>query len=194
MERIDDLICGDRFLQLGNQLSDATYIKMDDSPVHRIYGSTQIMQEVLDEKHVQTKLLYMNFSIHTYPQVRLPLWETFSSCPWVTAEPPEISLEARKRYLAQMAQHKFVLCPRGNGVDTHRLWETLYMGSIPIVQRHVALEEFDDLPILWIDESWKDEITEARLIEEYARIKSTTSWNMEKLQFSYWEDKIRALV
>ena len=30
-------------------------------------------------------------------------------------------------------KYKYVLCPSGNGVDTHRIWETIYRGSIPIV-------------------------------------------------------------
>ena len=29
---------------------------------------------------------------------------------------------------------QYVACPRGNGLDTHRFWETLYRGSIPIVK------------------------------------------------------------
>ena len=27
-----------------------------------------------------------------------------------------------------------VAAPRGNGLDTHRLWEALYLGCVPIVQ------------------------------------------------------------
>lgn len=30
---------------------------------------------------------------------------------------------------------KFIACPRGNGTDTHRFWEALYRGSIPVVKR-----------------------------------------------------------
>lgn len=30
--------------------------------------------------------------------------------------------------------YRFVVCPRGNGIDTHRFWETLYRGSLPIVE------------------------------------------------------------
>jgi hypothetical protein len=29
---------------------------------------------------------------------------------------------------------KFVFCPRGNGFDSHRFWETLYRGRYPIVE------------------------------------------------------------
>ena len=37
--------------------------------------------------------------------------------------------------LAKLAsQFKYVACPRGNGTDTHRFWETLYRGSIPVVK------------------------------------------------------------
>ena len=34
----------------------------------------------------------------------------------------------------EAAQSKFVLCPSGLGFDTYRLWETLMLGSIPIVE------------------------------------------------------------
>jgi hypothetical protein len=79
------------------------------------------------------------------------------------------------------------LCPRGNGIDTHRLWETLYMGSIPIVIRHQAFDEFHDLPILFINE-WTD-VTETFFRTEYMRI-TNASWNLEKLKFGYWEQKL----
>jgi len=32
------------------------------------------------------------------------------------------------RYLRDLARHRFVLCPPGNGLDTHRTWEALLMG------------------------------------------------------------------
>lgn len=37
------------------------------------------------------------------------------------------------RYSLIASQYKYVACPRGNGKDTHRFWETLYRGSVPIV-------------------------------------------------------------
>ena len=38
-----------------------------------------------------------------------------------------------KDYSALMQQYQYVFCPRGNGVDTHRFWEALYRGAVPIV-------------------------------------------------------------
>ena len=45
------------------------------------------------------------------------------------------------------AQFKFVACPRGNGTDTHRFWETLYRGSIPVVKRSIWSESIEKLGI-----------------------------------------------
>lgn len=36
-------------------------------------------------------------------------------------------------YAKLASSYKYVACPRGNGLDTHRFWETLYRGGIPVV-------------------------------------------------------------
>lgn len=36
-------------------------------------------------------------------------------------------------YLEEVASSEFSLCIRGNGLDTHRMWESLYMGTIPVI-------------------------------------------------------------
>ena len=57
-------------------------------------------------------------------------------------------------YLDNIYNHRFVLCPEGNGIDTHRLWECLYMGTIPIVKANKNVRFYEDLPILMVNE-WK---------------------------------------
>lgn len=37
------------------------------------------------------------------------------------------------KYISSLRDASWVACPRGNGVDTHRVWESLYCGSKPIV-------------------------------------------------------------
>lgn len=36
-------------------------------------------------------------------------------------------------YAKLSSSFSYVACPRGNGLDTHRFWETLYRGGIPVV-------------------------------------------------------------
>ena len=38
-----------------------------------------------------------------------------------------------KSYLTELKQHRFSLCIRGNGLDTHRFYESLLMGTIPVI-------------------------------------------------------------
>jgi hypothetical protein len=159
----------------------------DDSDIHKIYGNLQVMSNVMKEPKVDKNLVYMNFNINTYPVERQFVYDLFKSQPWVTIGNIVNTIEGRTQFLKDVRNHTFVLCPRGNGVDTHRLWETLYMGSIPIIKKHVAYEDFYDLPICLVDE-WTD-VTPEFLEKEYKRVLNNPI-NLEKLYMSYWINKI----
>ena len=46
----------------------------------------------------------------------------------------------------------FTLSPFGNGIDCHRTWEALILGSVPIVRRSGICELFEGLPVCIVDE------------------------------------------
>ena len=54
----------------------------------------------------------------------------------------------------QYAKHTFVVCPPGNGRDTHRCWEVLALGSIPIVLSSTIDPLFKQLPVI-ILQKWE---------------------------------------
>jgi hypothetical protein len=60
----------------------------------------------------------------------------------------------KEEYEAALADARAVVCPPGNGIDTHRCWETLYHGGWAIVQDNVhtrlLLAEWPDLPLLLV--------------------------------------------
>ena len=64
-------------------------------------------------------------------------------------------------YLNEMGKHKFVLCPRGFGMDTHRFWETLLVKSIPIVEHSLLDDLYSKFPCIIVN-SFND-ITEDML-------------------------------
>lgn len=131
----------------------------------------------------------MNFNVNTYHE-RSNIYNLFKDLPHVTCGVTVNTMDGRFNFLKEIKQHKFVLCPRGNGVDTHRLWETLYMGSIPVVQYDPCHSEFADLPILFIND-WntfsQKSIEELDLIYN---IYMNKVWKMDKLNASYWENQI----
>lgn len=159
-----------------------------ESELHSIYGNVDVMTEAVNKPREIRNLAYMNFSINTYPIEREKVWNMFRTKEWVTTGNPVNTLEGRKEFLTELRNHHYVLCPRGNGVDTHRLWETLYMGSIPIVIQDIAHAGWQDLPILFVS-SW-EEITEEFLIGQLSRFQ-TTNWNLRKLHVSYWINHIQ---
>lgn len=161
-----------------------------ESEMNPIFGNVGIMMEVMNQPRDIKNLVYLSFTIGTYPAERQYCHDMFVNQPWVTKGKVENTLKGRKTFLEDIRNHTFVLCPRGNGYDTHRLWETLYMGSIPIVIKILALEEFTELPILFVD-NW-EMVTEEFLKEKYAEM-MTKTWNLEKLRFGYWKDKIRGI-
>ena len=56
-------------------------------------------------------------------------------------------------YFSLVEKYKFILCCEGNGFDNHRVWETLYRGSFPVLIRSPWSEslEYLNLPILLVE-------------------------------------------
>lgn len=156
----------------------------DQSEFHPIFGNTKVFFEINNKPKEIKNLAYMNVRIETHKQERQLVFDKFSPNSWVTTEKPNQTMEGRKTFLEQVYNHRFCICPRGNGLDTHRLWESLYLRTIPIVLWHSHFEHFKDLPILFIN-SW-DEVTEDFLNKKYDEIMSK-NWNFDKLRVSYWK-------
>ena len=132
-------------------------------------------------------MLYLNFNPATY-WGRPALYKRFENKGWCTAEFGHNGV-GFPHYAQQIKRHKFVLCPDGNGMDTHRTWETLYLGSYPVVERHVFTEEFAKiLPLLVVDD-W-GEVTEQYLHSVYKDFTSR-EWAWEVLKIGYWENLIK---
>jgi len=157
-------------------------------------------------RETRTNLLYVNFKSDTYPQERMPLMEKFKklSKDWVTVDSrdddssnkyasmknDEYVATRKDDYVNGLLHHKFSLCPRGNGIDTHRIWESLYCRTIPIVRYEEAHRNIRDLPILFIDD-WSV-ISEEYLHREYDRFCST-AWDYSKLSASWWGKKFKEM-
>ena len=65
-------------------------------------------------------------------------------------------------YLELLGRHRFCVCPAGAGVDTHRFWECLYLGVVPVVRAGPWADHWRGrVPMLVVDR-W-DEVTPKRL-------------------------------
>jgi len=144
------------------------------------------MEEKLKEPYKIRNLLYINHNVATNPEERQSPYLLFANKDWATLKRGKNG-EGFSAYLDDLCSHQFILSPQGHGMDTVRTWEALYMGVIPIEKRNLNNRFYEDLPICFVND-W-EQITEEFLQREYVRIK-TVEWNLEKLNFKYWADKI----
>lgn len=129
-------------------------------------------------------LLYVNFTDHNQERhdalraLRNKRWCTFAS----NRNQPD--------FYKDVAQSKFVLSPRGDGLDCWRTWETLLLGSFPIVKHSPLDDLFAEFPVV-IVQDWS-EITEEFLKNKYEEFSKNT-YNYDKLFAAYWGDRINDL-
>jgi hypothetical protein len=95
---------------------------------------------------------------------------------------------------SKLAQsHSFIVTPRGNGVDTHRLWETLYRGSIPLVRNSAWLENFDFLSSLALKvNSW--DLGEMLAAVDNREVRFFHPQNVPELWWPYWQNLINSKI
>lgn len=90
-------------------------------------------------------------------------------------------------YANNLTNYSFCLCPRGNGIDTHRIWESLYLGCIPITKYHMTHEFEYDLPIIFV-EDWR-EITKSFLQQKLIDF-DFNLFDSPILTREYWRNRI----
>ena len=95
----------------------------------------------------KTKHIYFLFSLKTHKSRRNCFDVLSKKLEWNTKLPKE-------EYFKELKRHKYAICPRGNGLDTHRLWECLYMDVIPIMLKSDSTN-ISGLPIIYLDK-WED--------------------------------------
>jgi len=136
-----------------------------------------------------SKLMYMNFSFGTNFSARKAAHGEFADKKWVTDScVHSVVQSAYTLWLEDVLNHHYVLCPRGNGIDTHRLWETLYLGRIPVVLRCENTKYYDNLPILQVD-SW-NQVTKQFLEDRLVFFSQASNFDLNMLKMSWWSNKI----
>lgn len=133
--------------------------------------------------HKKNKLLYQNFCKKTCLDKRSYVQKLFENKKYCITK----SKVPIKEYCIDVTTSNFVLSPRGNGLDTLRTWESLYLGSFPIVESSAMDSIFDDLPVIIVNDY--NEVNEKFLHDKLQEMENK-EFNMEKIYFPYWENLI----
>lgn len=112
-----------------------------------IFNDTNIMNNL----HNKTKKIYFNFNINTNSIKREECYTKLKNkLEWLSNIKPSNNLYRLKDY-------EFCICPEGNGVDTHRLWEALYLRVVPIVinNEFINIIKQSGIPLVILN-NWDD--------------------------------------
>ena len=127
--------------------------------------------------------LYINFNPNTNKKIRQNILKVLKNQNFTTIG--SYGLEMND-YIKDIKDNQYVLCPTGNGVDTYRLWETLIIGSNPVVNSINQYSDFKNLPIYYYNNP-------KELTIEYLKSKNDTFHELkdnnisrEYLTTNYW--------
>ena len=127
-----------------------------------------------------------------------PLGRTHSERNFIDVLDPELeghwkilnSRIAPKKYADVSSKFRYIAAPRGNGLDTHRFWEALYRGSIPIVKKNFWSDAMAHLglPLATVGD-W--EMLELKQICQRKFPQDFLPRDIPVLWWPYWEHEIR---
>lgn len=90
-------------------------------------------------------------------------------------------------YLKKLNSYKFVVAPPGNGIDSPREWQAMYLGVIPIVKDSILTRYYSDIGLpVFIVKDWDELLTldEKKLQNIYEKI--FPKFASPALYFDYW--------
>jgi len=139
------------------------------------YTSHHVIKSILLEPDVERSIkCLVNFLISTNPSVRQPVFDMFKDKSFCTVQDytsynynkslihsDSETMNRRVDFYRTLKKTKFAICPRGEGLDTHRVYECIIFGVIPIVLSSPLDNLYNQFPI-WIVKSW-DDVTEEAL-------------------------------
>ncbi len=155
-------------LGLVNEYSDKN-LQIDDFANQKIR---------VDKKNI----IYSNFQINTNYQHRKKVLKNLKDNNSTIIAEPNLK---NNEYMKNLLSHNFIVCPWGNGVDSHRIWETLYSNSIPIIFKHPTFNTLYELPKIEISDlkQLRNPLLTSQFVNE--------ELNFDKLNILWWEILIR---
>jgi len=158
-------------------------IKIPLGFVDNRYKPHKELISILDENISKTIFVYLNFSIETNKKERQECFDILKNKKFIYSEfniPP-------KDFYKKNRMSKYIISPDGTGIDCHRIYESIYYDSIPIIKKNKLSDFYENLPVLIVN-SW-DEINEDYLQNKYDELynklilwKSKNNWTSAK----YW--------
>ncbi len=142
------------------------------------------LDKLISEEIKKENKLYINLRESTNFNERASIKSNLKNLDWTVYKEPNLSIE---EYINDLKKYRFILCPWGNGIETHRLWETLYLGSIPVTKYHHTYKTLKNLPVIFVDNFENINLED---LEE--KVSKLNIQNKKELNLEYWKELINS--
>lgn len=142
------------------------------------HGNLTCWEKILRHPSKKTGKVYSQFSIDTNVAKRMKCYDIITSKN-IATQPSCDYLD----YLKLLSTFEFAICPEGNGIDTHRFWECLYLNTVPICLKNHVTEYYSQFfPIVLLD-TWEElDVTQLN----YTPLPPNSA---EMIDLKYWKPK-----
>lgn len=148
------------------------------------HGNQQLIRQIRNELNKKEILVYKNFDINTNYGERYQCHNITHTNGIPLSHKISIA-----DYWRTLSKSVFVISPPGNGIDCHRIWEALYLRTVPVVRYHEAFSQFTHLPILFVKDWESVTINFLRSkIELY--ITNPNIFDIPLLEIEFWSKHI----
>ena len=132
-----------------------------------------------------TTLLYVSHNDSNGPE-RVGIKSLFYDKDWAEVNEQRVPYH---KFLSNLSNSKFMICPIGNAIDCHRNWEVLYMRRVPVMRRDSYLEElYKDYPVLFVDKY--SDVTEELLLANNHLFEQAQTMDLSNLTLPKFFDNI----
>lgn len=128
------------------------------------------------------------FNPSTHPR-RQAVYDHFAQFDWCWSKQSANGTNFDE-YLTSLNDSVFCVCPEGNGIDTHRMWEALYVGCIPIVEDSINIQFYRQLPIFICQNFLDVDYDCLKYVKQNINDRLYENYNMQLLSMDYWKAKI----
>jgi hypothetical protein len=94
---------------------------------HWEHGNVNLLMTVANNLPEKRNNVYFNFNVHTNYEKRSACYNALKDLL------PFLDVISVADNVWRLASYKFCICPEGNGLDSHRIWECYYLRVVPIV-------------------------------------------------------------
>ena len=115
------------------------------------HGNQDVWKKISIQHSKKSQLLYYYCDVNTNKDLRGDMCNILKEKG--LRMQPRVNYED---YINILQSCKYAICPEGNGVDTHRFWECLYLKTVPICIRNPLVEYYSHFFPIILLERWED--------------------------------------